>query len=82
MTQKYWFAAKPPGRGWGWGMPLTWQGSLVYAAFFVLLIAGGILITPFGAHYFVAYTCVLAVILMLIGSRKGEPPGRFPTGER
>ena len=82
MTQKYWFAAKPPGYGWGWGQPLTWQGSAVYVAFFLLLIGGGILIVPHGAHYFVAYTFTLAALLILICSRKGEPPGRFPTGER
>ena len=82
MTQKYWFAAKPPGYGWGWGQPLTWQGSLVYAAFFILLIGGGILITPYGVHYFIALTFTLAGLLIFICSRKGEPPGRFPTGER
>ncbi|MCD2518071.1 hypothetical protein LQ564_17305 [Massilia sp. G4R7] len=82
MAKKYWFSAKPPGNGWGWGPPFTWQGWLVFAAFFVLLIGGGFHITPYGVHYYVAYTCALAGLLMLICSRKGEPPGRFPTGER
>ena len=82
MTQKYWFSAKRPGSGWGWGPPFTWQGWLVFVGFLVFLIGGGILLIPYGEHYFVAYTFVLAVILMLICARKGEPPGRFPSGKR
>ncbi|MGI4719265.1 MAG: hypothetical protein ACRYGO_05590 [Janthinobacterium lividum] len=82
MTRKYWFAAKPPGRGWGWSAPLTWQGRLVYVAFFLLMIGGGFLIAPHGVQYYVAFVCVLAILLMLAAAYKGEPPGRFPSGER
>ena len=82
MAQKYWFAAKRPGYGWGWSTPLTWQGSFVYAAFFILVIVSAFVLTPYGVHYYVAFTTALACMLMLICSRKGEPPGRFPTGER
>src|SRR5207244_645839 len=32
-TPRFWFAATRDGRAWGW--PLTWQGWLVYAVWFV-----------------------------------------------
>jgi hypothetical protein len=40
----YWFPAKR--YGWGWGFPITWQGWLVFAAFFVLLALGVFLFPP------------------------------------
>jgi hypothetical protein len=36
--RKYWFAAKR--YGWGWGIPSSWQGWLVLAAFGALLVVG------------------------------------------
>ena len=33
--RRYWFRAKR--YGWGWGLPLTWEGWLVFAAVFVLI---------------------------------------------
>jgi len=33
-----WFPAKR--YGWGWGLPATWQGWAVTAAYFVLLLIG------------------------------------------
>ena len=35
---EYWFPAKR--YGWGWGLPATWQGWTVLAAF-LILVAGG-----------------------------------------
>ncbi|MCA1857071.1 alkaline shock response membrane anchor protein AmaP [Massilia oculi] len=71
----YWFPAKPPGHGWGWGLPLTWQGWVVFVGFFVLLVAGAVLILPHGAWYFEAWVFGLAALLILICVWKGEPPG-------
>ncbi len=82
MTKRYWFSAKPPGRGWGWGPPFTWEGWLVSAAFLILLVGGAVVLTPYGVHYYVGFTTVLAVVLMVICAWKGEPPGRFPSGRR
>jgi hypothetical protein len=74
-TKRYWFAAKPPGMGWGWGMPLTWQGLLVYVAFIVLLIVGSIFIAPHSQLQFMLFVAVLAGGLIAICFWKGEPPG-------
>jgi hypothetical protein len=39
---RYWFPAKR--YGWGWGLPVTWQGWLV--AFIALTVAGGFVFPP------------------------------------
>jgi|HubBroStandDraft_1064217.scaffolds.fasta_scaffold2904925_1 broad specificity phosphatase PhoE len=36
-TPRYWFAAKL--FGWGWGLPLTWEGWVVYGVWLVGFIA-------------------------------------------
>jgi hypothetical protein len=42
--RKYWFPAKR--YGWGWGVPSSWQGWLVLAAFVGLLVVGSFLFPP------------------------------------
>ena len=39
-----WFPAKR--YGWGWGLPCTWQGWVVTAAYLVLLLIGVLAIDP------------------------------------
>lgn len=69
----YWFPAKS--YGWGWGLPITWQGWVVFIAFFVLLIGGSVVILPrYGTTIFTAYTLLLAAALILICWYTGEPP--------
>lgn len=77
MKPKYWFPAKPPGHGWGWGLPLTWQGWAVFVGFWVLLVAGAVLILPDHPDLYIAYAFVLAALLIFICAKKGEPPGAF-----
>jgi hypothetical protein len=70
---KYWFAAKR--YGWGWGLPTTWQGWLVLAAFVVLVIVGSIVFPPSKQTWsYVAYVAVLGVLVIGICWFKGEPP--------
>lgn len=70
---EYWFPAKR--YGWGWGLPITWQGWLVLAAFILLLVAGAYLFppkkTPVG---YLAYVAVLSAALVGVCWLKGEPP--------
>lgn len=84
-TPTYWFPAKR--YGWGWGPPRVWQGWAVLAAFFVLLLVGGVSILPrLGAPWFVAYSFLLCVALMAICWMKGERPswrwGRSAIGKK
>lgn len=70
----YWFRAKT--YGWGWGLPLRWQGWAVLGAFFVLLSVGSLwLLSP--AHnpiFFLGYITFLTVALVAVCFAKGEPP--------
>ena len=69
----YWFRAKR--YGWGWGLPVTWQGWIVLVAFIALIIAGRFLFPPkeqTGA--FVSYLLALIALFVAICWVKGEPP--------
>ena len=69
----YWFPAKR--YGWGWGLPTTWQGWLVLAAFVVLLIIGSIVLPPGKQIWpYLAYVAVLGALVIGICWLKGEPP--------
>ena len=41
---RYWFAAKT--YGWGWGLPLTWEGWLVLLVYLVLLPVAVVVFPP------------------------------------
>lgn len=69
----YWFPAKR--YGWGWGPPVTWQGWVVFAAFFALIGLGIHLFPPRQAlAAFILYVVVLSVLLIGVCWLKGEPP--------
>ncbi len=70
--EQAWFAAKT--YGWGWGLPLRWQGWAVLGGFVAALFAGGPLV---GVHpvLYVAYCLVLGGGLLGICYWKGEKPG-------
>jgi drug/metabolite transporter (DMT)-like permease len=70
---KYWFPSKR--YGWGWGLPSTWQGWLVLAAFLGLVVAGVFFFPPGKMlSAYVVYIVVLSIALVGICWLKGEPP--------
>lgn len=71
---EYWFPAKPPEYGWGWGLPVAWQGWVVYGLFFVLLVGGLVLLAkqPIAS---VLWGVGDAAALIAVCYWKGEPPG-------
>lgn len=76
---QYWFPAKR--YGWGWGLPITWQGWAILIAFLVLLLAGIVIVPPRRSPGgFIAYAVVLSVLLTGVCWWKGEPP-RWRWGE-
>ncbi|HLH51075.1 MAG TPA: hypothetical protein VKV96_17185 [Roseiarcus sp.] len=77
---RYWFPAKR--YGWGWGLPIAWQGWLALAAFTGLVVLGAFLFPPrkFLPEY-VAYIVVLSALLIGVCWAKGEPP-RWRWGDR
>ena len=69
----YWFPAKR--YGWGWGLPVAWQGWVVLAVFTLLVAAGAWWLLPSRGHWvFIGYVVVLCLLLTAICWRKGEPP--------
>lgn len=72
LSKQYWFPAKR--YGWGWGLPITWQGWAVFVVFFALLIAGIFLFPPArGTFSFLVYTMLVSVVFGVICYAKGEP---------
>jgi len=75
----FWFPLKR--YGWGWGLPVRWQGWLVFAAYTALLYGG---LNYFKAQdnvsalliYLLALTALLVVIVLI----KGERPLRWRWG--
>ena len=75
MTDRsnYWFPAKR--YGWGWGLPVVWQGWVVLAAFAILVLGGAFILLPtHGSLVFVAYASSLCLGLVAVCWIKGEPP--------
>lgn len=69
----YWFSAKT--YGWGWGLPLRWQGWVVYGATFILLAAMFFVFPPAKKiAFFLGGTWVVIFLLVTVCWLKGEPP--------
>jgi len=79
-NKAYWFRAKR--YGWGWGLPLRWQGWAVLLAYFVLQFGALGLMMPANVPGFLAVTGVLIALLILVCWRTGEPPRWRRGGER
>jgi len=77
---RYWFPAKR--YGWGWGLPVAWQGWGVLAAHLGLLILGFALIDlDTNALGFLLYVGAITAALLMVCWLKGEPP-RWRWGDR
>jgi hypothetical protein len=77
---KYWFPAKR--YGWGWGLPIAWQGWVVLGAYFALLVSTSFAVPP-TVHpaRFIGAVSALSVLLIAVCWLKGEPP-RWRWGAR
>ena len=69
----YWFPTKR--YGWGWGLPIRWQGWVVLGAYLTLFPLGFVLFPPQERLVeFMVYTHVITLVLVAICWFKGEPP--------
>lgn len=72
----FWFPAKA--YGFGWGLPVRWQGWLVLVGYLLLLVAGIVyfhaLHAPLGR---VLYVALISVLLLVVIYLKGERPVRW-----
>ena len=70
---EYWFPAKT--LGWGWGLPLRWQGWVAYGIATALLVAGPFVLPPDEEFVlFHVYTACVVIALLIVCFIKGEPP--------
>ena len=77
--QAHWFPAKR--YGWGWGLPVSWQGWVILATYFGFVVAGFLMFPPQkDAGLFVGYIACLTALLVAICWLKGAPP-RWRWGE-
>ncbi|WP_155325269.1 hypothetical protein [Desulfosarcina ovata] len=67
-----WFPAMKYGSGWG--LPVTWQGWIVFLSYIVLAIIGVLFIkrSPWLVIPFIIYIFVLTGMLLFICWKKGE----------
>ena len=83
MSKKkdYWFGAK--NYGWGWGLPLTWQGWLSFLSFAVILVCSlFLLVFPYTdtkvplANWVIFFSIFALDVFMLVALsyRYGETP--------
>ena len=79
MRKPYWFPVRPASRGWGWGLPLVWQGWAVYAVFFAALSGGLVLLAPYGQLVTIAWGCIVAAFFVAVVAWKGEPRNKHAT---
>jgi len=70
---EYWFPAKT--FGWGWGLPVKWQGWVAYGIAAALWI-GGYFIFPPGTRtgFFIGHVLLVSLALVVVCWLKGEPP--------
>lgn len=72
-ASRYWFPAKR--YGWGWGLPATWQGWAVLAAYAALQACVALAFPPSQEQLaFFVVTGALALALIAVCWAKGEPP--------
>jgi len=71
--RRYWFPVRPARNGWGWGLPLVWEGWAVLVLFFALLIGGEIALASHGALVLAAWGLLMGALLLAICFWKGEP---------
>ncbi|RVU06407.1 hypothetical protein EOE18_06210 [Novosphingobium umbonatum] len=75
---KYWFPAKR--YGWGWGVPLCWQGWTVLTVYTLIVMATPLLPAILswsggkGAAVSTITVLIATAALIAICYRKGEPP--------
>ena len=76
----FWFPAKR--YGWGWGLPVCWQGWVVFLAYLAALVGGLQYFAAQRAAVYSAlvYSAVLTVVFVAIVVIKGERPAGWRWG--
>jgi len=79
QKDNYWFPTRK--YGWGWGLPVRWQGWVVYGVALILLVSTFFVFPPATDLVpFLASTWGVLLVLVAICFIKGAPP-RWRWGE-
>jgi hypothetical protein len=70
---KYWFHAKR--YGWGWGLPATWQGWVVFAIWMSTVLVVSPLLAARSLAFFYLFLAGMTSAMLAVCYIKGEPPG-------
>ena len=70
----YWFRAKR--YGWGWGLPLAWQGWVFLVAWILALPVGHRLLPKGDTPLRLGFTAAMVILFVAICYWKGDPLGR------
>lgn len=70
--KRYWFPAKR--YGWGWGLPIAWQGWVVLFVWFAAIAAIAFALMPHHHVEFLLSVLAMSGLLGLICYAMGEPP--------
>ena len=78
---QYWFPAKR--YGWGWGLPVTWQGWAVLLSYFALIFFGIPYFRPMdNVAGFLVALALASIALVAIVAWKGEKPLAWRWGKK
>lgn len=72
----YWFPVRPARNGWGWGLPIVWQGWVAGLIYFATLIGGIVFLVPSGQLIVIAFICIWYALFLGLMFWKGEPQSR------
>ncbi len=70
--KRYWFPAKR--YGWGWGLPATWQGWVVFIIWIAIIVLASPWLAIRSLPWFFSFIAMMTAILIAICYIKGEPP--------
>ena len=76
----YWFPVKL--FGWGWGLPVTWQGWLVLIGYVALHVLGVRFFRTHDLKGIAIYLGILTAVFITVVVAKGEKPAGWRWGRR
>jgi len=71
---RYWFRAKR--YGLGWGLPLAWQGWVIFLSWLLIFPVGLVFLTPANQPRRLLFILAMVALLLVIVYWKGDPRGR------
>jgi hypothetical protein len=77
--KRYWFGAKR--YGYGWGLPITWEGWVVFVLWLAAFIFAKRYLVPRNLYAHLAFAVAMVGLLLSICYAKGEP-ARWRFGNR